>query len=139
MKFPQWLPVFGDQSFRGQCPHEDYALASFFDRLRKDYPTTYGLVAFHPKNEGQRTTAQIKVDKRKGFKKGVCDVIIAGNPAFCLEIKRDDHTQSRWADKEQLEFLEQAQKQGAFVCVALGYKASLEAFGKWREMVENKQ
>lgn len=136
MKFPQWLPVYGDQSFRGNCPHEDYVLTSFFDRIRKDYPGTYGLVAFHPKNEGKRTKQQNNVDKMKGLTKGVCDVIIIGNPVLCLEIKRDDHTQSRF-QSGQLEFLEFSHNSGAFVCVALGYKAALQAFEEWRILNEN--
>ena len=114
MKIPQWLTVYGDVNYRGDCPHEDYALASFFDRIRKDYPLSYGLVAFHPKNEGKRSHAQVKVDKLKGMTKGVTDVIIIGNPTLVLELKRDDHTKSKWQPM-QLEFMEQCHKGGAHV------------------------
>ena len=49
---------------------------------------------------------------------------------FVCEMKRQDHTKSRWQDG-QLEFLEASQKQGAFTCVALGYVAALEAVKDW--------
>lgn len=131
MKIPQWLTVYGDVNYRGDCPHEDYALASFFDHIRKDYPLSYGLVAFHPKNEGKRSNNQIKIDRLKGFKKGVSDVVIIGNPTLVLELKRDDHTKSEWACDEQLEFLEQCHKGGAHVVLALGYRAAIQAFEDW--------
>ena len=136
MNFPKFLKVYGDQSFRGDCPHEDYALTSFFSRIRKDYSTSYGLLAFHPKNEGKRTKQQNNIDKMKGLTKGVCDVIIIGNPTLCLEIKRDDHTKSKF-QPGQLEFLEHSHNSGAFVCVALGYQAALLAFEEWRIINEN--
>lgn len=136
MNFPKFLKVYGDQSFRGDCPHEDYALTSFFSRIRKDYSTSYGLVAFHPKNEGKRTKQQNNIDKMKGLTAGVCDVVIIGNPTLCLEIKRDDHTKSKF-QPGQLEFLEHSHNSGAFVCVALGYQAALLAFEEWRILNEN--
>lgn len=52
--------------------------------------------------------------------------IIVGNPTFVCELKRQDHTKSKWQDG-QLEFLEASQKRGAFVCVAFGYLAALNA------------
>lgn len=130
MKIPNWLTVYGNIDYRGDCPHEDYALASFFDRIRKDYPSSYGLVAFHPKNEGKRSHTQVKVDKLKGMTKGVTDVIIIGNPTLVLELKRDDHTKSKWQPM-QIEFMEQCYKGGAHVVLALGYKAAIQAFEDW--------
>ena len=130
MKIPSWMRTYGNQSYRGDCPHEDYALASFVDRIRKDYPSTYGLVLFHPKNEGKRTTEQMKADKRKGFKKGVCDIVIAGNPTLFMELKRNNPMKSKWQDG-QVEFLKAAHDGGAYVVLALGYEAALQAFDDW--------
>lgn len=131
MKTPEWLPVFGDLPKSKDNPHEDYVLSSLIARIRKDYPSTYGLVAFHVKNEGKRTTQQIKIDKVKGLTKGVSDLIIIGNPTLCLELKRDN---SCSFEDGQLEFLEQAQKQGAFSCLAIGYQGALEALKHWVEL-----
>lgn len=131
MKFEPWMNVFGDQSFRGNCPKEDYVLSSFIAHVRRVYPDTYGLVAFHPKNEGKRTGAQSKADSIKGLTKGVCDVVIIGNPVLCLEIKRQDHTQSKWSGPEQVAFLKQSLAGGAYVAVSLGYDASIQAFEHW--------
>jgi hypothetical protein len=61
---------------------------------------------------------------------GASDIIIPGCPAFVCELKRRDHTKSKWQDG-QLEYLETAQKAGAFVCVALGADAAMEAFEEW--------
>lgn len=133
VNIPSWLPTFGDLNFRGDCPKEDYVLSSVISRIRKDYPSSYGLVAFHVKNESKRTTGQINIDKMKGLTKGVSDVIIIGNPTLCLEIKRQDPTKSKF-ETGQLEFLEQAQKQGAFCCVAFGYQGALDAFHHWIEI-----
>lgn len=130
MKIPNWLPCFGDLSFRGDCPKEDYVLSSVISRIRKDYPTSYGLVTFHVKNESKRTQGQIKADKIKGLTKGVSDIVIPGMPTLCLEIKRSDHTKSSWEDG-QLQFLEAAQRSGAYCCVAFGYDAALEAIDHW--------
>ena len=69
--------------------------------------------------------------KTKGaIKKGAADIIICGNPTFVCELKRQDHTKSRWQDG-QLEFLEASQNLGAFACVALGYEAALNAVNDW--------
>ena len=38
MLFPDWLPVYGDVSYRGDCPKEDVELSTFFNQLRKIYP-----------------------------------------------------------------------------------------------------
>ena len=62
--------------------------------------------------------------------KGASDIIIPGGPAFVCELKRRDHTQSKWQDGQQ-EYLDAAQRAGAFVCIALGYKAAEEAFGRY--------
>lgn len=128
MKTPAWLPKFGTLKKSNDNPKEDYVLSSIVSRIRMDYPLTYGLVAFHVKNESKRTTGQIRADKAKGLTKGVSDLIVIGNPTLCMEIKRDD---SCYFEIGQLEFLEQAQKNGAFVCLAVGYDGAKEAFNHW--------
>lgn len=131
MKTPEWLPKFGDLPKSPNNPAEDYVLSSVVSRIRKEYPTTYGLVAFHVKNESKRTTTQIKIDKLKGLTKGVSDLIVIGNPTLCMEIKKDN---SCCFEDGQLQFLEQAQKGGAFACLAIGYQGALDAFHHWIEI-----
>ena len=131
MKTPNWLPVFGDLPKSTSNPAEDYVLSSLISRIRNDYPSTYGLVSFHVKNESKRTTGQIRADKAKGLTKGVSDLIVVGNPTLCMEIKKDNSC--RFEDG-QLEFLQQAQKQGAFVCLAIGYQGAKDAFEHWLKL-----
>lgn len=133
MIFPDWLPVFGDRSFRGECPKEAAEQATFFNQLRKEYPDSWGLLALHPKNEEKRKGAQfhrLKMDKAMGFATGASDVIIPGAPALVLEIKRRDHTKSKW-ESDQLPYLEASHKAGAFVGVALGWEGAWQAFNEW--------
>jgi hypothetical protein len=91
-------------------------------------------VAIHPDNEGLVLGTghhhHIKQKAKGAIKKGAADIIIVGYPTFVCELKRRDHTKSRWQDG-QLAFLESSKKQGAFVCVALGYVAALEALNDW--------
>jgi len=100
---------------------------TFFSRLRKDHPNSWGIIAFHPRNEGKRTWSKAAFERAEGMTKGAADVIIAGSPTFVCEIKRRDHTKSAWQDGQQ-EFLNAAKKAGSFVCVALGADAAEEAF-----------
>ena len=133
MKIPPHIQVFGDVCFMGDCPTEDAELITFFNELAKLYPSL-AKVAIHPDNEGLVLGSghlHHARQKAKGaIKKGAADIIICGNPTFVCEMKRQDHTKSRWQDG-QLEFLEASQKQGAFTCVALGYVAALEAVKDW--------
>jgi hypothetical protein len=64
--------------------------------------------------------------------KGAPDIIIPASVAFVCELKRQDHTKSKWQDGQQ-EYLLEAQKQGAFVCIALGYVGAYKAFNFWIE------
>ena len=125
MKTPHWLPKFGDLPKATTNPAEDYVLSSLISRIRSVYPSSYGLVAFHVKNESKRTQGQIKADKIKGLTKGVSDLIVIGNPTLCMEIKKDNSCRF---ESGQLEFLQQAQKGGAFVCLAIGYDGAKAAF-----------
>ena len=131
MKTPAWLPKFGDLPKSTSNPAEDYVLSSLISRIRNDYPLSYGLVAFHVKNESKRTTGQIRADKAKGLTRGVSDLIVIGNPTLCMEIKKDNSCRFEGG---QLEFLQQAQKQGAFVCLAVGYQGAKDAFEHWLKL-----
>lgn len=130
MKFPSDIDVFGDQTFRGKCATESMEQITFFARLRRDYPTTWGAIAFHPRNEGVRSAMKVRIEKAEGMVKGASDIIIPGGPAFVCELKRRDHTKSMWQDGQQ-EYLYAARDAGAFVCIALGYKAAQEAFRRY--------
>lgn len=130
MKFPPWLRVFGDTEYRNKkCPVESAEQITFFNTLRRDYPEL-GRIAIHPRNEGKRTVNQAQRQKAEGMTAGAADIIIPGSPAFVCELKRLDHALCQW-EPDQLEYLATAQTMGAFVCVALGHKAALEALQVW--------
>jgi hypothetical protein len=130
MKIPDWLPAFGDMEYRNKnCPPESAEQITFFNALRRDYPRL-GMIAIHPRNEGKRTMQQVQRQKAEGMTTGAPDIVIPGNPSFLCELKRLDHTQSRWQDG-QLEYLQAAKENGSFVCVAFGHKAALEALKTW--------
>jgi len=140
MKIPAWLPVYGDISFRGRCPGEQVEQASFFAKLRREYPASYGLIAVHPRNEGLLAGGQFSAvirHRSEGMTKGAADIIIPGLSvrrefgAFVCELKRCDHTKSAWQDGQQA-YLQAAHDAGAFVCVALGAVAAWQAFEAWR-------
>lgn len=127
MKIPTWLPTYGDTTFRGECPTESAEQVTFFNRLRAQYPESFGRIATHIKNEGKRSQNQAQRDRMQGMTKGASDIIIPGNPTFICELKRKDHTKSKWQSGQQ-EYLKSAQDLGAFVCLALGVEGAWEAF-----------
>lgn len=131
MKIPTWLPTYGETDYRGACPRETLEQVTFFRRLRDAYPDTLGRIALHPRNEGKRTHSQTDREKAEGMATGASDVIIPAKVPFVCEIKRRDHTKSTW-QPGQIEYLEAAHNQGAFVCVALGVDAAWEALNDWR-------
>lgn len=130
MKFPKWLKVYGDQSYRGKCPTETAEQVTFFNEVRKDIS-----IALHVRNEGKRTRTQAMQHKAEGMLAGAADIIIPGSPTFVCELKRRDHTKSHW-QPNQIDFLGECERYGAFVCVALGYEAALEAVEDWIELLE---
>ncbi len=134
MKFPTWLKVYGDTTYRGRCPLEATEQITFFNQLRENYPKI-GKIALHPRNEGKRRPRQALKEIMEGMSKGAPDIIIPGSPTFCCELKRQDHTKSAWT-AGQLAWLEKAKDQGAYVCVALGYEAAWEALLEWMEMTK---
>lgn len=127
MQFPDWLLVFGNQAFRGKCPPESAEQITFFNQIRKIEPT-----AIHPRNEGKRTHSQVSRQKAEGMTPGAADIIIPGSPTFVCELKRKDHTKCRF-EPDQLAYLENCQKNGAFICVALGWEAAMEAYSQWKK------
>ena len=130
MKFHPDIPVYGDIKFRGDCPSEAAESVTFFAKLRREHPDSYGVIATHIRNEGLRTFHQVAKQKSEGMTRGAPDIIIPASPAFVCELKRQDHTKSKWQEGQQ-EYLLEASKHGAFVCVALGYVAAYEAFNDW--------
>ena len=135
MKFPENIPVYGDQSFRGDCPKEHVEQMSLVNQIRRVYPDTFGKIVYHPRNEGLLSKGQfssVAKHKAEGMTKGAPDCVIPGNPSLLIEIKRCNHMLSHWQEG-QVEYLTAAQKLGAFVCVALGAKAAFQAFEEYRE------
>ena len=137
MKIPPHIKTYGDMDFRGECPKEDAELMTFFNQLRIKYPDI-AKVATHPDNEGlilgAAHNAHIKQKAKGAIRNGAADIIICGCPTFVCEMKRQDHTKSKWQDG-QLDFLQTSQKLGAFVCVALGYEAALQALNDWLKLI----
>jgi hypothetical protein len=130
MKMPAGIIVFGDQDYRGVCPPESAEQITFFARLRREYPQTWGALAIHPRNEGKRHHAQTMKQKSEGMTAGSSDIVIPARIAFVCELKRRDHTKSAW-QKEQVQYLLAAKEAGAFACVALGYEAAWDALLTW--------
>lgn len=127
------IPIFGDTSFRGDCPTESVEQITFFSWLRREYPETWGALALHPRNEGQLRGGQFRTMSRakaEGLTPGASDVVIPGSPAFVCEMKRADHTRSTW-QKGQVEYLIAAKNAGAFACLALGHKGAIDAVRCW--------
>lgn len=129
MKFNKDLKVFGDISFRGECPTETAEQITFFGQLRRKYPHL-GNIALHIRNEGKKSVQQVRREKAEGMISGAADIIIPGNPCFVCELKRKDHTKSRWQPNQE-EYLQSAKDNGAFVCVALGWEAAIESVESW--------
>jgi len=133
MRFDAAIPVYGDTFFRGKCPTENVEQVSVFNRIRRDFPKTWGVLAFHPRNEqllekGQFST--VLKHKAEGMTPGVVDLIIPARIPLVMEIKRCDHTLSSW-QPGQVAYLKAARDAGSFACVALGAVGAWEAFEAW--------
>ena len=129
--------VYGDTSYRGKCPTESLEQITFFARLRREYPDTWGALAVHQRNEGQLRGGQFRAiskHKAEGMVKGASDIIIPARLSFVCELKRQDHTQSKWQDG-QIEYLTAAHNAGAFACVALGCEGAWQAFNEWLSLL----
>lgn len=131
------VPIYGDVFFRGACQPESLEQITFFSRLRREHPTTWGVLALHPRNEQQLRGGQhgaLARMKAEGMSPGAVDIIIPGAPSFVCEMKRRNRTKSKWQDGQR-EYLAAAQAAGAFACLALGADAAWQAFGEWLERV----
>jgi hypothetical protein len=133
MKFPPGIPVYGDKTYRGASPSEKAEQVTFFTRIRTQYPDTYGSLAFHPRNEGKKSFAQVNTQKAEGMTPGASDIIIPGRVTFACELKQRDHTNSK-ISQDEIKYLYAAQAAGAFVCIALGVDGAWEAFNNWRKL-----
>lgn len=133
MKFPAWLRVYGDQSWRGDCPTESAEQVTFINRLRTRWPDTLGRVVVHIQNEGKRHAWQAQRDKAAGMTAGAADIVVPGRVTLLIELKRRDHTKSRF-QPGQVEYLQAAHDMGAFACVALGADAAMQAVEAWQAM-----
>lgn len=140
MKIPKEIPIYGDTNYRNKkCPLESIEQITFVNFVRNNYPSSYGLLILHPKNEGKLINGQfqaINKDKAMGMAPGASDIIIPGNPSLVCEMKRKDHTKSK-IHQEEIEYLLAAQQCGAFACVALGHDGALEAFNDWLKIIKN--
>lgn len=130
MKIPNGIRVYGDLTYRGECPVETAEHVTFFSQLRLRHPEL-GAIALHPANEAKRHLARYQHDVLMGLSVGAADIIIPGAPTFVCELKRRDHTKSSISDG-QLAWLTRADNEGAFVCIALGWEAAFEALAAWR-------
>lgn len=131
---PAGVRLFGDVSYRGQCPPEHVEQASFFNRLRKEFPGTWGRLGLHPRNEGLKEGGQFSTvikHKAEGMTAGASDIVIPGAPAFVCEVKRRNPQLSKWQDGQK-EYLGAAADAGCFSCVALGAASAWEAFVAWK-------
>lgn len=133
MNFPEGIIVWGDTRFRGKCPLEAVEQVSWFNKIRREYPDTYGAVATHVRNEGLKERAQfssVMKHSAEGMTKGCADIIVPARIPLIIEMKRADHTRSEISD-EQVKYLKAATALGGYACVALGAVAAWEAFQHW--------
>ena len=126
MKLPPEIKVFGVSDKSDTASESQHAM-TFFSKLRREYPE-YGAIATHIRNEGKRSMSQIQKQKAEGLTTGTADIIIPANPPFVCEMK--SRSPRATISSEQIEYLLNAQKLGAFVCVAIGYQGAIEAFKK---------
>ena len=122
--------VYGNTSFRGKCPTEAIEQITFFNRIRAQYPKSYGIIATHIRNEGKRHHAQTAKQRAEGMTKGASDIIIPGRITFVCEMKRRDSTKSKWQIGQE-KYLNAAAMSGAFALVALGADAAWDALKDW--------
>ena len=130
MKIPDWLHCYGDPLYRGDCPSETADQITAIGMIKERWPSLHAIM-IHPKNEGKRTPGQVHYERQMGgINKGASDMIFPASPPLVIELKRCDHTKSRW-QPGQIDYLKACQEQGAFVCVALGWQGVIEAIETW--------
>ena len=128
-QIPDYIPVFGDVNFRGECATETAELIGFFRLLEKEHPTL-AAIATHIRNEGKRSKFQGYKQQQEGMNTGASDIIIPCSPPIVIELKRRNHTLSAISAK-QVSYLSAAHRYGAFACVALGAMGAMEAVKAW--------
>ena len=127
------VPTFGGD-YRGKCPKEATEQVAFFNRVRQEYPETWGRIAIHIRNEDRMATARaMKLHKLEGLTVGASDIQIPGSPSLCIELKRLDPRLSTLSP-EQAAYLVAAEKAGAFVAVCFGALAAWECFETWLDL-----
>jgi len=126
MKFPKHIAVYGDKSFRGECPKEVEEQRTAIKEIRERWPDTHGRLVVHPRNEGKRDYRQHTREYLDGLTAGASDIVIPGSPSLVIELKRRDHTLSRLSDKELI-YLLAAKDGGSHAVIALGWEAAIEA------------
>ena len=131
-KIPTQIPIYGDLEFRGKCPLETAEQVSFLSLLRREFPEL-AEIAVHIRNEGKRTKRQGQQHKAEGMNTGASDIVIPCDPPILIELKRRDHQLSS-TSKDQLKYLINAEKQGAFACYALGAIGAMEAVRAWHTL-----
>lgn len=139
IKTYQGILLYGNQKLRDKkCPKESVEQITFVNHIRAQYPDSYGLILIHPENERKLINGQfstVSKSRAMGMSPGASDIIIPGNPSFVCEIKRIDRTLSD-ITQEQLDYLYAAKDAGAFVCIALGHEASIDAFNQWLKIIK---
>ena len=128
------IQLFGDSSYRGECPSEMAEQVSFLALLKIELPQLWE-VAVHIENEGKRSDGERK--KQQGMKTGASDIVIPCSPPILIEIKRQDHTLCSISGK-QIKYLVLSQRLGAFACVALGASGAMEAVRQWHTLNRKK-
>lgn len=135
MRFEGRIPVYGDPAFRGVCPTETADQITAIGMIKERWPELHAIM-IHPKNEGKRTPQQVYYERQMGgINTGASDMIFPACPPLVIELKRRDHTKSRW-QPGQLDYLKACKQQGAFVCVALGWQGVIQAIEAWIEFRE---
>lgn len=128
-QIPDYITVYGDTAYRGECATETAELIGFFRQLEKYYPSL-AAIATHIRNEGKRTKFQGYKQQQEGMNTGASDIIIPCSPPIVIELKRRNHTLSAISAK-QVSYLSSAHCYGAFACVALGALGAMEAVKAW--------
>ncbi|AGN89454.1 hypothetical protein Eta_008 [Serratia phage Eta] len=126
---PNYIPIFGDVNYRGECATETAELIGFFRLLEREFPSL-AAIATHIRNEGKRSKFQGYKQQQEGMNTGASDIIIPCSPPIVIELKRRDHTLSAISAK-QVSYLSSAQVLGAFSVVALGAVGAMEAVKAW--------
>ena len=124
-----YIPVFGDINFRGDCATETAELIGFFKLLEKEFPSLHA-IATHIRNEGKRSKFQGYKQQQEGMNTGASDIIIPCSPPIVIELKRRDHTLSTISAK-QVSYLSSAHMLGGYAVVALGAIGAMEAVRSW--------